>query len=259
MASWHPEQYLQFREERTRPCHDLVARIALARPARIIDLGCGPGNSTAVLRARWPEADVTGLDNSGTMLEQARASDENVQWVLGDIASWADAEGQSYDVVFSNAALQWVGDHAALLPKLAARVAAGGVLAVQVRSNWGAPAHTTMRSLAGSEKWRGRFPENGVREWFVHEPGFYYDVLAPLAVKLDLWQTTYFQVMPEVRSIAEWYRGTGMRPFLDALQDDPSKQEFFEDYSRELERHFAPRKDGRVLFPFERLFAVAAL
>ena len=258
MPTWQPDQYLQFEEERTRPCRDLVAQIRVEDARTVIDLGCGPGNSTAVLAERWPAARITGLDSSAQMLERARQSDARHEWIQAEIADWSNSAHAEYDVVFSNAALHWVTDHAAVYPRLFARVAEGGALAIQVPANLDEPAHRIMRDLAASPQWRDRFPKARVREWFVHDRSFYYDLLAPAGARsIGLWETTYIHVMPGAESIAEWYRATGMRPFLDALASDADREQFMKDYTEAIRAEYRPRPDGRILFPFRRLFLVA--
>jgi trans-aconitate 2-methyltransferase len=255
MPTWNAGQYLQFADERTRPCRDLINRIALEQPRHVVDLGCGPGNSTEVLFARWPEAEFTGLDNSPDMIAAARKAHPARDWVQGDIGSWTAAA--PCDLVFSNAALQWVSDHGAVFPRLAKQVAPGGALAVQVPANLHAPAHQLMRELAGSKVWQNHFPGQ-VRQWFVHEPAFYYDTLAPLVQRLDLWTTEYQHVMESPKAIVEWYKGSGLRPFLDLLS--PADQErFLVEYEALVKSAYPRRADGRVLFPFLRLFVIAYL
>jgi trans-aconitate 2-methyltransferase len=254
MPNWNAEQYLKFADERTRPCRDLAARVQIASPARIVDLGCGPGNSTAVLAERWPSVQITGLDSSPEMIETARRDFPKADWRVGDIATWKAAEPA--DLVFSNAALQWLDDHAALYPRLLEQAAAHGALAVQVPANYDAPAHTLMRELAESARWRARFTAP-VREWHIHEPAFYYDALAPRAARIDLWTTEYLHVLSGPEAIVEWYKGTGLRPFLQALGDADDQERFLADYLREITLAFPPRADGRVLFPFLWLFLVA--
>ena len=256
MPTWDAEQYLRFGDERTQPCRDLVGRIALESPLRIIDLGCGAGNSTEVVAERWPDADVTGLDGSPAMIDAARGAYPERRWVIGDIASWASVDDPPFDLVFSNAALQWVGDHAALFRQLLEHVAPGGALAVQMPANLDAPAHRLMRELATSSGWRSKFP-GGVREWHVQQASFYYDVLAPGAARIDLWTTEYVHVMAGPEAIVDWYKGTGLRPFLDALASDADRAKFTGAYLEQIRAEFARRPDGRVLFPFRRLFAVA--
>jgi trans-aconitate 2-methyltransferase len=253
MPTWDAGQYLQFADERTRPCRDLIGRIALEQPRRIVDLGCGPSNSTAALMARWPEAEITGLDSSPEMIAAAQKAYPDRNWTTGDIASWT-AE-RPCDLLFSNAALQWVGDHRAVIPRLMRQVAPGGALAIQVPANFEAPAHRAMRELAHSRVWRNHFPET-VREWFVHEPAFYYDAVAPLAKRVDLWTTEYFHVMENAQAIVEWYKGTGLRPFLDALSA-ADQERFLAEYRALLAVSYPHRGDGKVLFPFLRLFVIA--
>jgi trans-aconitate 2-methyltransferase len=254
MPTWDASQYLRFAGERTQPCHDLVARIPLAAPGRVIDLGCGPGNSTAVLAERWPDAEIVGLDSSAEMVARARADFPKVDFLESDIGSWQTDE--PFDVVFSNAALQWLPDHRGLLPHLHSQVAPGGVLAVQVPGDPAAIPHRLMRELANSPAWR-EFFHGDVREWFVEAPEVYYDILAPHALRLDLWMTDYLYILPDVAAIAEWYRGTGLRPYLDALGDEPLRAKFVDDFIASLRAHYSPRHDGRVIFPFRRLFLIA--
>jgi trans-aconitate 2-methyltransferase len=255
MATWNAGQYLRFADERTRPSRDLAARIAVERAATVIDLGCGPGNSTAVLAERWPAAEITGLDTSGDMLGTAREGHPEWRWEEGDIASWASTAGRSYDLVFSNAALQWVGDHAALLPQLLRRVSPAGALAMQIPARE-SPAHDLVRAMADSAAWRPFFTHS-FADWDSRDTGFYYDVLTPHATRLDIWETTYIHVLDSPADIVEWYKGTGLRPFLSALQDDAARERFLAEYLAGIEKLYCPRADGRVLFPFRRIFVIA--
>jgi len=249
MPTWNPQQYLKFADERSRPCRDLAARVEVAAPRRIIDLGCGPGNSAEVLSACWPNAAITGLDSSGAMIAAARAASPQREWRTGEISEWILGD-ERFDVVFSNAALQWVGDHAAVFPQLLSRVAAGGALAVQVPGNYQSAQHQLMRQVAG------RF-QLQVREWHTHDLDFYYDALAPHASRLDLWATEYLHALPDIEAIVEWYKGTGMRPYLDALAGDAERERFLAEYREGLRQIYAPQPDGAVLFPFRRIFIVA--
>lgn len=256
MPSWNSDQYLQFAAERTQPSIDLTARIHLESPGCITDLGCGPGNSTAVLARRWPRAAITGLDSSPAMIAAARAAHPAITWQTGDIATWQAPAGAPCDLVFANASLQWVPSHATLLPRLLESVAAGGALAFQVPANFAAPAHQAMRELGASAAWRNHFP-SPPREWHVEPPEFYYDLLAPRCVRLDLWITDYMHVLPDADGLVAWYRGTGLRPWLDPLPDDDTRARFLADYRRLIADRYPARPDGRILFPFRRLFAVA--
>jgi trans-aconitate 2-methyltransferase len=248
MPEWDSSQYLKFENERTQPCRDLAARVRMDAPASVMDLGCGPGNSTEVIAARFPGAAMTGLDSSGAMIATARANHPDWRWVTGDIAEWA-AGGECYDLVFSNAALQWVGDHARVMPQLLRR---GKTVAAQMPANWNAAPHRLMREVAD----RFGILEN-VREWYTHDENFYYDALAPHCSRVDLWVTEYLHVMADADAIVEWYRGTGLRPFLEALPDAESRDGFVAAYRELIRAEFAPRADGRVVFPFRRVFFVA--
>jgi trans-aconitate 2-methyltransferase len=254
MPTWDSTEYLRFANERTQPAIDLAARVQVTSPARVIDLGCGPGNSTAIVAQRWPDAAITGLDSSDAMLATARKEHPQWQWTQSDIASWQP--DSPFDVVFSNAALQWVPDHRREFPRLLELVAKGGALAVQMPANFDAPPHRLMREVAATPAWRNVFKTHP-REWQVHPIAFYYDLLAPLAAKIELWTTDYVHVLDGVDGIIAWYRGTGLRPWLDALPDNATRMEYLGAYRARLMPYYSPRADGRVLFPFRRLFMVA--
>ncbi len=257
MPTWNADLYLRFSEERTRPCRELAARITIDSPKQIVDLGCGPGNSTEVLAERWPSAEIIGIDSSTEMIDAAHRTYSNLHFHVGDIATWKANANQPPNIVFSNAALQWVSDHARLYPQLLHQAAPGGVLAVQVPANFNSPAHQLMREIAASTTWRNRFSTGAVREWHVHEPSFYYDVLASHAARVDLWTAEYIQVMPSAKAIVDWYRGTGLRPFLDALLTEMDRDQFTDDYLTAICTAYPPQSDGQVLFPFQRLFVIA--
>lgn len=254
MAAWDPAQYLQFERERTQPCRDLVARLEGGPYRRIVDLGCGPGTSTAVLRARWPDAAVTGIDRSAAMLERARASDPAVTWLEDDLGRWTP-EGP-FDLVFSNAALQWLPDHGTLFPRLFDAVAPGGALAVQMPANDGAPYLRAVARLRARPEWRPYRPEAG-SEIGIESAEFYYDLLAPRARRVDLWDTRYVHDLAGPDAIVAWTTGTGLRPWLAALPDEAHRQRFLGQYRAAIARLYPPTADGKVLFPFVRRFVVA--
>jgi trans-aconitate 2-methyltransferase len=210
-----------------------------------------------VLAERWPDAELTGLDSSAEMIDAARRAMPERRWIASDIADWAAANQETFDVIFSNAALQWVPDHAAIFPKLLDHVAPGGALAVQMPNNIDAPAHRAARSLAASSSWRDRFPPAGVRQWHVHAAEFYYDLLAAHVARIDLWETEYVQVMQGAGAIFEWYKGTGLRPFFAALSTAIDREQFAAAYLDAIRAAYPPRPNGRVLFPFRRVFLVA--
>jgi trans-aconitate 2-methyltransferase len=251
---WDAELYLKFSDERTRPSMDLAARIEVLDPLRVIDLGCGPGNSTAVLRRRWPKAGIIGLDNSAEMIAAAGCSYPHHEWLIGDIGTWS--AGTPFDVVFSNAALQWLPSHDVLFPHLFSQVASRGALAVQMPALSDSPWRREILQVADDPSWR-HFMEPAKNAMTKKPLSFYYNLLRPLAARLDLWETEYYHVFESHRTIVEWFRGTGLRPFLAALENEEQKDRFenllFERYSRV----YRSENDGRVLFPFRRFFMIA--
>ncbi|HEY7978331.1 MAG TPA: trans-aconitate 2-methyltransferase [Rhizomicrobium sp.] len=252
--SWNPSVYLTYADERTRPAADLLARVPSENPARIADLGCGPGNSTDLLVKRWPQAKIEGVDSSPQMIEAAKKSGVAADFTLADIASWKpDA---SYDLIFSNATYQWLPDHRALLPRLMDFVAKGGVFAFQVPNNQYSPSHTLMRDVAAQGPWAEKLAN--VRGIFVEKLQTYFDILAPHAASLDIWTTEYLHVLEGEDAVFKWVRGTGLRPFLDALNED-ERAVFTREYKARLNVAYPRRADGKTLFPFSRLFAVAKI
>lgn len=250
--TWNPDVYLTFADERTRPAAELLARVPVEAPRRVVDLGCGPGNSTALLAARWPDADIEGLESSPEMIARARASNVRASWIEGDVASWAPAE--PYDVIFSNAALHWIPEHRTLLPRLMRYVAEGGALAFQIPHNFGAPSHVLMREIAAHHRWAEKLHD--ARRVHVEDAGTYCDILAPLSRVVDVWTTTYLHVLEGEDPVLAWVSGTGMRPFVQRLEA-AERDAFVAVYREQLRDAYPRRPDGTTLFPFTRLFAVA--
>jgi trans-aconitate 2-methyltransferase len=256
MPVWDPKLYLKYANERSRPAADLIAQIRLENPAQIVDLGCGPGNSTELLRQRWPKAAITGVDNSPEMLAQAKANHPDWQWAMGDIESWSPEP--VVDLIFSNAALHWVPGHATLFRSLIGAVAADGALAVQMPNNFHSPTHTIMQEVAanGDPRW-SKALDTASRNFTVQPPAFYYDVLRKQAKRVDIWETEYQHVMDGPKAIFDWLRGTGMRPYLERLDDDEQRQLFEQMCLEGFQEAYPPDDQGKVLFPFRRLFIVA--
>lgn len=250
MPGWDDRQYLKFADERTRAADELLARVPVASAASVVDLGCGPGNSTALLAARWPEAALVGVDSSGELLARARRDLPRVQFVQADVQDYAPSG--PVDVWFANALMQWVPEHDALLVRLVSQLAPGGALAVQVPCNFDEPSHLLMRALPGP--WHTAIA--GVRDRpRVESASHYYDLLAPHA-RVDVWQTTYEHVMEDPKAIVEWLKGTGLRPYLEALAPD-LREPYLEAYTRAIDTAYPVRTDGKRLFSFPRLFLVA--
>lgn len=258
--AWDPTQYLKFAGERMRPASDLVARIPLAAVSTIVDLGCGAGNVSQLLGARWPGATITGVDSSEAMLAQARAAtaaEPRYRWQSGELATWAP--GAAADVVFSNAALHWLDAHAALLPRIFAAVRPGGALAVQMPANFDAPSHTALAATVQDDSWREQLGAR-LRPRPVARADEYYEWLAPRAGAIDIWTTEYLHVLPAgdggEHPVVAWTRGTALTPFL-AVLDAAGQRRFLADYGTRVAAAYPRRADGRVLFPFRRLFIVA--
>lgn len=250
---WDPEQYLRFGDERLRPALDLLARVAHPGPARVVDLGCGAGSAMPALRARFPGAELRGVDGSAAMLAKARAAGFDTE--EADIARWAPTE--PVDVLFSNAALHWLTDHETLLPHLLGRLAPGGVLAVQMPHMHAAPVRATQDRLAADGPWAGRL--SGVKSAPpVPDAAWYYDLLAPRTTALDTWTTEYLHVLRGEDPVALWAMGSSLRPYMDALDGEPALHEgFLAAYAAEMRRAYPPQADGAVLLPFRRLFIQA--
>lgn len=254
MPTWDPELYLRFERERTLPCRDLIARLATAAPRSIVDLGCGTGTSTALLRERWPGARVTGIDNATEMIATARAGPVGADWLVDDLRTWRAPA--PYDLVFSNAALQWVPNHPELFLRLLNQVGAGGALAVQMPINFDSLPHRSIHEVTASPSWRARWGP-GLEGARVESPGFYYDLFAPRSASVDLWQTEYVHVVPDAGSILEWVKGTTLRPYLDSLTSADERTRFLGEIGQRIMDAYPPRLDGWVLFPFRRLFLIA--
>ena len=254
MPVWDSSQYLRFARERTQPARDLAARVEVPAGGAVLDLGCGPGNSTAVLAERFPQARVAGADNSAPMLARARADHPGLRFLELDATGDLSAHEGRYDLVFSNACLHWVPDHRALMPRLLGLLKPGGQLAVQMPLT----AHQVMYPqviwpLEASERWRDRL---GVPQSFhVLEPDAYVDLFEELGVAFDLWETTYYHLLPSHEAVLEWYRGSGLRPYLQALSPEDAAA-FEADVLARVQEAFPERASGGVTLRFPRLFFV---
>jgi trans-aconitate 2-methyltransferase len=252
-VSWNPSSYLAFVDERTRPAVELAARVPLSAPGVVVDLGCGPGNSTAVLARRWPAARLIGVDNSAEMLAAARKTALNAEWRRADLATWSAS--QPVAVVFSNAAYQWVDGHAAVFPRLMSLLEDKGVLAIQMPRNFDAPSHVLLRETAADGDWAPKVAHLH-RPNPVSQPDDYYAMLSVHAASLDIWQTEYLQALDGEDAVFNWVSGTALVPYRDALQG-AEREAFLNAYQRRLARAYPRGADGKTLFPFKRIFIVA--
>ena len=249
--TWDPDRYLAYADERGRPFVDLIGRIAAADPTTVVDLGCGPGNLTALLAERWPEAAVTGVDSSAEMVTAARASGAAAAFEVGDVRDWTAPDG--VDVLVSNATLQWLPDHLELLPRLVAQVRPGGWFAFQVPGNFGQPSHTIRTELAAEAPYAAHTANAAVPS--SHDAATYLRALQALGCQVDAWETTYLHVLQGEDPVFTWVSGTGARPTLQALPDD-LRPRFESEFKRRL-REAYPDDGHGVVLPFRRIFVVA--
>lgn len=248
MSDWNPTLYLQFGAERSRPAAELLARVQLNDVVSAIDLGCGPGNSTELLHFRWPNANITGIDSSPSMLEEARKRLPTCHFIEEDIRHFQPET--TPDVIYANASLQWISGHDTLLPYLVSLLKNKGLLAVQMPYNWDEPSHVLMREVAQEQGHpnRGRDPLPSVHA--------YYDILSHAGCEADIWRTTYYHKMDSHQAIIDWVSATGLRPWIQDL-DEQKKQLYLARYHQRLQECYPKQADGKILLAFPRLFMVA--
>ena len=258
-GDWDPAQYARFRDHRLRPALELLDRIPITDPSLVYDLGCGSGAVTRIIAERFPGARVVGLDSSPEMLARARAAPGRIEWVRGDITEWEPERAP--DLIFSNAVLHWLEDHPGLFPRLLGALAPGGCLAVQMPLSHAQPSHTLMcETLAnggvdGSPLGNEAVAAAAARDW-VLDSGAYYDLLAPVAAALDIWETEYLHRLAGEDAVLEWVKATGLRPVLNGLTGADLAR-FLEVYRERLREAYPRRSDGCTVYPFPRLFLVA--
>jgi trans-aconitate 2-methyltransferase len=252
---WSARQYLKFEDERTRPVRDLLAAVPTQSASRVADLGCGPGNSTEILAARYPGAAVLGVDNSPDMIAAARQRLPQFDFELASIEEWR--EPRPFGVILSNATLQWVPNQETLLPRLLSMLEPGGSLAIQMPDNMNEPSHLLMRGLAQSEPFAAKLGDAVKGRDALPGAEWYYSLLRPHAARIDIWRTTYHHVLQGPEAIVEWFKGSALRPFLAPL-DEEARQDFLARYVDAVSEAYPALDDGSVLLPFPRLFMVAA-
>lgn len=261
---WDPQQYLRHAGHRLRPLHDLLAHVPDVLPGppgrpRIADLGCGPGGPSTALAARWPQAHITGYDNSAAMLEQAASqAREGLDFAYADLATWRPGPADGFGLLFSNAALQWVPGHTGAFRAWTDALPPGGVLAFQVPGNFDAPSHTILATLRASPRWRARLGAP-TRSPAVLDPTGYAAALTQLGCEVDAWETTYLHLLTGEDPVLDWTKGTALRPILTLLNNDPPAREaFLAEYATALREAYPPDEHGVTAFPFRRVFVVAA-
>lgn len=248
MQDWNPDLYLQFKQERTRPSYDLISQIHAPNACHLTDLGCGPGNSTQILRDVYPLANITGVDNSPAMLSEAKKALPDCQFIEADIATWVPEIKQ--DLIFANASLQWLPDHNLLFPHLVNQLQSDGILAIQMPNNLNESTHALMRKVASEQS------ISIINRTALLPITEYYDLLSNVACSVDIWQTTYYHIMPSINSIIDWLSATGLRPYLENL-DEKQKEKFLARYHELLTEAYPKQDNSHVLMPFPRLFIIA--
>ncbi len=255
VMTWSASQYTTFEDERTRPVRDLLAAVPPIAAKRAVDIGCGPGNSTELLAARFPDAEVTGLDSSADMIAAAQKRLPQSNFDQVDISTWSDPG--PFDVILANAVLQWLPDHQRLFPSLTSRLTSGGCLAVQMPDNLDEPAHRLMRAVAAEGPWADKLANAAGQRTPMPDPTWYYRLLRADCARVDVWRTTYHHPLAGgPASVVEWFKGSGLRPFLQPLNAAGSSA-FLARYQEAIALAYPPLPDGTVLLPFPRLFIVA--
>jgi trans-aconitate 2-methyltransferase len=251
---WNPELYLKFNKERIQPSVDLVSRIDITNPSRIIDIGCGPGNSTQILSRRWPECKITGVDNSKAMIEKAKKDFPDQEWQLLDAGK--DEIPGKFDIIFSNATIQWIPNHFELLKKFKDMLSSSGVVAVQIPLFFDMSIGKSLAEISGEKRWPATTRHANDLFTIYHHTD-YYDFLSALFHTIEIWETDYMHAMDSHEAILEMIRSTGLRPYLDTLESATDKKDFEEKVLAGIRKDYPLQKDGKVLFPFKRLFFIA--
>lgn len=254
MATWDASQYLKFENERTQPSIDLLNRICINNAKRIIDIGCGPGNSTAVLADKFNEAYILGVDKSENMINTAKKDYPLIDFAVFDAEKDFDKINRGFDIVFSNACIQWVPSHYILIRNMFNILNPGGVLAVQIPINYKEPIHQIINEISHNSKWSAKFKVQ--REFYTLTPSEYFDLLSEITNDFSMWETVYYHRMKSHKDIMEWYKGTGLRPYLEALSGAEAA-EFENDIYSEVVKAYPVQKNGEIIFRFPRLFFTA--
>ncbi len=254
MADWDSDLYLRYQIERDRPIMDLIHSIGMELPARIIDIGCGPGNSTSLLKARWPDAEVMGIDTSPSMVDRAKDICPDATFIIGDASKDLSSLGL-FDMVFANASLQWMPDHGRLVPRLFEMVRPNGVLAFQIPQYFRMPISRVIEEVAASERWAMQLKGAGP-DFHIHSDPSYYEWLWPMSSSIRMWTTEYYHVMDGHEMIVDMMKSTGLRTYIDRIAED-EVPDLLASVAEGLRCVYPRQGDGRVLFPFKRLFVVA--
>ena len=250
---WDSEKYLKFEKERTQPAIDLVRRVEGRMVSLALDVGCGPGNSSAVIKSVFPNADILGIDFSSDMIERAKKDYTDIRFEQWDADVFAEETSRKFDLIFSNACLQWLLNQFETITNLYKLLNDGGIMAIQIPCNFDEPIHQLIHKVVTSEKWRTVMKSQ--RRYVMGTVEEYYNVLSALSDEFDIWTTTYHHVLPSYEAIWSWYEGTGLRPYLSQI-DEFMKDEFKKDIMEEIKKSYPLQKNGKLIFDFPRLFFV---
>lgn len=254
MNDWNSNQYLKFKQERTLPSIDLANRINIDNPKRIIDIGCGPGNSTAVLKEKYPNAHILGADFSPNMIEKAKSEHPDIDFMLFDASKDFNKLEGKFDIIFSNACIQWIPEHKKLINNMMSILNKGGIMAVQIPCQYEMQINTIVAQVTDSEKWRDKFSTQ--REFYNLTDSEYFNILSDISDDFSMWKTIYYHRLPSQESVLEWYKSTGLKPYLEQL-NDTDKAEFEKDILIKIKEKYTVQANGEVIFPFSRLFFTA--
>jgi len=253
MNDWNPDLYMQFSSERTQPSIDLIGKINQIEPKSIIDIGCGPGNSTQVLVNRWPKSQITGLDSSTAMIKKAKQDYPNQEWIVADALTYNPEI--KYDIIFSNAVIQWIPNHEKLLTKFHENLTDNGIIAIQIPLFWDMPLGQIINNTAKDDRWKTK-TESVSNLFTIHDYSFYFDQLSELFNSIEMWETHYMHILNSHIAILEMMRSTGLKPCLERLDDDSEKNKFEEEVLKKIRNAYPIQKNGKVLLPFKRLFFI---
>jgi trans-aconitate 2-methyltransferase len=254
MKDWNPDNYLVFRNERTQPAIDLVEKIYLNDPENIIDIGCGPGNSTQIVVNKWPNCDVVGLDSSKSMIEKAKSDYPNQTWIHENAENIAG--DKKYSLVFSNASLQWMDNHEILIPRLWGLVDDNGAFAAQIPNFENMPINLAIKGVLKKSKWNSIINNNNWNKQ-LHGIDYYYELFSKYTDEITLWETYYYHTMQSMRGIIEFVHSTALRPYLEQLRTEDENQEFENEILEECRKYYKEQSNQKVLFPFQRMFVIA--
>ena len=253
MPEWNSEQYLKFINQRTQPAIDLVQRIEIKNPQKVLDIGCGPGNSTKVLKNVFPKAHILGIDSSEDMIKKARETYPDIEFKFMDITDESQ-NLENIDIIFSNACLQWIPNHREFIPKIFSKLSKGGVLAVQIPLNSQEKLFKIMRETVNEDKWN--FSSMSVEPNTTLKCEEYFDILSSLTDNFNIWETVYYHNMPSINAMVEWIKGTRLRPYLNALNSIDAKK-LIDEISEKASRVYAKQENGEIIFKFRRFFFTA--